>query len=128
MFKSKRLYTAVLALLAAVAAARAQAGAVTIQEAVEQALRNYPAIRAGRSDLTASESGIDLAKTAYLPHADLYYQVNRATRNNIFGLMFPNPVIAPISGPASEDQTGASTFGSAAAACRKRSTELSNAW
>ncbi len=99
--------------LAATGLAEAQSSPVTIQQAVEQAAKNYPAIRASMSDVTAAESGIELAKTAYLPRADFHYQVNRATRNNIFGLTFPNPVIAPISGPAGEDQVGTSTFGTA---------------
>ena len=99
--------------LASAGLAEAQSSPVTIREAVEQAAKNYPAIRASMSDVTAAESGIDLAKTAYLPRADFHYQVNRATRNNIFGLTFPNPVIAPISGPAGEDQVGTSTFGAA---------------
>lgn len=95
MFKMKRIATAAAVCLATVGLVEAQSGPVTIQQAIEQALENYPAIRASLSDVSAAESGIGLAKANYLPHADLYYQVNRATRNNIFGLLFPNPVIAP---------------------------------
>jgi len=91
----------------------AQTSPVTIEQAVEQAAKNYPAIRASMSTVTAAESGIELAKTAYLPRTDFHYQVNRATRNNIFGLTFPNTVIAPISGPPVVDQAGTSTFGTA---------------
>ena len=88
-------------------------GPVTIQQAIDAAIRNYPAIRADSAEIEAAESGVDLARTAYLPRMDFRYQVNRSTRNNVYGLLFPNDVIAPISGPATGIQTGASTFGTA---------------
>src|SRR5205823_4369445 len=34
-----------------------------------------------------------------LPRLDLLWQANRATRNNVFGLLLPQAVIPPISGP-----------------------------
>ncbi len=113
MFTRKQIVAGAVVCLAAAELVEAQNSPVTIQQAVEQAAKNYPAIRASMSDVTAAESGIDLAKTAYLPRTDFHYQVNRATRNNIFGLTFPNPVIAPISGPPVTDPVGTSTFGTA---------------
>lgn len=107
------------------AAAHTQAGAqsadsaatpLTLKAAVEYARTHYPAIRAALADTAAAESGISLARTAYLPRADLLLQFNRATRNNVFGLILPNTVIPPISGPVRDMSTGASTFGSAAGA------------
>ncbi|MCP5119651.1 MAG: hypothetical protein GY953_53310, partial [bacterium] len=59
---------------------------VMIREAIELARKNYPAIRAEVSEIDAAESGVALSETAYLPRADFHYQVNRATRNNVFGL------------------------------------------
>jgi hypothetical protein len=44
--------------------------------------------------------------------ADLRLEVNRATRNNVFGLILPNAVIPGISGPVQDESTIASTFGS----------------
>ena len=44
-------------------------------------------------------AGIQLARTAYLPRVDALAQVNRATRNNVFGLLLPQGVIPAISGP-----------------------------
>ena len=49
--------------------------------------------------MAAAAAGIQLARTAYLPHVDAVAGINRATRNNIFGLLLPSQVIAPISGP-----------------------------
>lgn len=86
---------------------------VTIAEAASLAAANYPAVRADAAEIEAAESGVALSRTAYLPRTDFHYQVSRATRNNVFGLMFPNDVIAPISGPALDSQTGTSTFGTA---------------
>ena len=89
-------------------------GPLTIRAAVELSARNYPAIRVSLAEVAAAESGVDLARTAYLPRADLRLGVNRATRNNIFGLSFPNSVIPGISGPVQDESTITSTFGSSA--------------
>ncbi len=109
--------------LAAMAAASLAAQAVpaeppqtplTIEQAARLSARNYPAIRSSLAEIAAAGGGVDLAKTAYLPHADLRLAVNRATRNNVFGLTFPNSVIPAISGPVQDESTINSTFGSAA--------------
>jgi len=47
----------------------------------------------------AAEAGVGLARTNYLPRADMVWQANRATDNNITGLLLPQSIIAPISGP-----------------------------
>src|SRR5262249_38625434 len=70
-----------------------------LDQAVEQALSNYPAIRAARAATQAADEGIGLARTSYLPRADLLWQENRATRNNVFGLLLPQSTIPAISGP-----------------------------
>ena len=87
---------------------------LTIEAAVEWAVSHYPAMRVSLAEVAAAESGIDLAKTAYLPRTDLRLGVNRATRNNVFGLILPNAVIPAISGPVQEESTMTSTFGSSA--------------
>lgn len=92
------------------------AGAVNLKQAVEFAAKNQPAIRASLAEVKAATSGIDLAKTAYLPKADLLLQFNRATRNNVFGLILPNGAVPGISGPVQDESTWTTTFGSAAGA------------
>ena len=89
-------------------------GPLTIQAAVELSARNYPSIRASLAEIALAQGGIDLAKTAYLPQADLRLGVNRATRNNVFGLIFPNGVVPAISGPVQDESTITSVFGSSA--------------
>jgi outer membrane protein TolC len=106
---------------AALTGARAQttpqpAAALTLKAAIDDARANYPAIRASLADISAAQSGISLARTAYLPRTDLLLQFNRATRNNVFGLILPNGVIPAISGPVLDESTISSTFGSAAGA------------
>ena len=88
-------------------------GPLTLKNAVDFAARNYPDIRAALAEISESESAIDAAKTAYLPEAILRFEVNRATRNNVFGLIFPNGAFPAISGPVLEEATIQSTFGSA---------------
>jgi outer membrane protein len=86
---------------------------VSLNGAVELALSHYPAIRAARGQAAAARAGIELARTAYLPRADLLWQENRATRNNIFGLLLPQSVIPTISGPVLGTKSYTSAWGSA---------------
>jgi outer membrane protein TolC len=85
---------------------------LTLNQAIELALKNYPAIRAARAQAQSAEAGIELARTGYLPRADLLWQENRATRNNVFGLLLPQSTIPAISGPVLGDTTQASAWGS----------------
>ena len=101
-------------LLAASAALSAQQPApLTIAQAVEAALRNYPSIRVSQEQLNAAAAGIQLARTAYLPRIDALAQVNRATRNNVFGLLLPQSAIPSMSGPVIGTNNLGSAWGSA---------------
>src|SRR2546429_8659898 len=86
----------------------------TLEEAVEFALKNYPAVRASLERVTAAQAGVSLARTSYLPRADTVWQTNRATDNNITGLLLPQSIIAPISGPVPMSASNRSAWGSAA--------------
>ncbi len=88
--------------------------ALTLKQAVDLAVKNYPAIRAAGFQLAAAGLSVDQARTAYLPRTDLYLQMNRATRNNTFGLILPNSVIPGISGPVLGEASTGGTWGSAA--------------
>jgi outer membrane protein TolC len=87
---------------------------MTLEEAVDFALKNYPAVRASLERINAAQAGIGLARTTYLPRADAVWQTNRATDNNITGLLLPQSIIAPISGPVPVTTSGRSAWGSAA--------------
>src|SRR4029453_8807934 len=86
----------------------------TLEQAVDFALKNYPAVRASLERVRAAEAGVGLARTNYLPRADVLWQANRATDNNITGLLLPQSVIAPISGPVPASPSNQSAWGSAA--------------
>ena len=86
---------------------------LTLDQAVEFALSHYPAVKAVLAQAAASRSGVDLAGTAYLPRTDLVWQANRATRNNVFGLFFPQPIPLPISGPVLGTNNGTNVWGTA---------------
>ena len=85
----------------------------TLEEAVEFALKNYPAVRASLERVRAAQAGVGVARTSYLPRTDLLWQSNRATDNNITGLTIPNSVIAPITGPVPLSPSNRSAWGSA---------------
>ena len=82
---------------------------MTVGQAVQRALKNYPSIRVSQEQINAAAAGIRLARTAYLPHADALAQVNRATRNNVFGLLLPQSTLPSMSGPV----LGTNNFGTA---------------
>jgi len=85
----------------------------TLEQAVDFALKNYPAVRASLERLRSAEAGVAVARTSYLPRTDVLWQSNRATDNNITGLTLPNSVIAPITGPVSLATSNRSAWGSA---------------
>jgi outer membrane protein len=87
---------------------------LTLEDALNYALQHYPAIRASLEQVSAAQAGVTLAKTSYLPRADMLWQGNRAMRNNVFGLLLPQAVISPISGPVLPSASNESVWGSAA--------------
>lgn len=95
-------------------ASTAPAAVLNLEDAVNYALAHYPAVRASLEQANAARAGVGLAKTNYLPRADMLWEGNRATRNNIFGLLFPNPVISSMSGPVLSSASNDSVWGSAA--------------
>jgi outer membrane protein TolC len=89
-------------------------GPLTLDQAVDFALANYPAVRASMERALASEEGVSLSRASYLPRTDLLWQSNRATRNNIFGLYLPQAVVPPISGPVLSSTSDRGVWGSMA--------------
>ncbi len=87
---------------------------LTLEQAITYALANYPAVRAALERVSAARAGVSLARTSYLPRTDTLWQSNRATRNNIFGLLLPQQVVSPISGPVLTSTPRNSVWGSAA--------------
>ena len=102
-----------LPLLLGILAAVASAQELTISSAVEKALANYPSIRVSQAQIDAAAAGIELARTAWQPRVDSFAQINRATRNNVFGMLLPNSVIPSMSGPVVGTNNTGSVWGSA---------------
>jgi outer membrane protein TolC len=76
-------------------------------------LKNYPAVRASLEQVNAARAGVGLARTNYLPRADMLWQGNRASRNNVFGLLLPQTVIPPVTGPVLPTTSTQGVWGSA---------------
>lgn len=104
---AKRTFALLILLLvpALVAAQQRPEGPLTVNAAVELALRNHPAVREARAGSTAASGEIAVARTAYLPRLDLLWQANHATRNNVFGLLLPQSVVPSVSGPVLGTET-----------------------
>jgi outer membrane protein TolC len=104
-------------MLAVAAASSAQQAVspvtLTLPQAVANSLKNYPSIRVSQEQMNAAAAAIRSARTAYLPKADALAQVNRATRNNVFGLLLPQSVIPSMSGPVIGSNNLGTVWGSA---------------
>lgn len=86
----------------------------TLGQAIRYATEHYPSVRAALEQIRAAQGGVSLAATQYLPSANTLWQSNRATDNNITGLLLPQGVVPPISGPALAGTSGRTVWGSAA--------------
>ena len=71
---------------------------MTLEQVIKTANTNYPTIKASQAQQTAAQGAIGVAKTAYLPHSDILWQIDRATANNILGLLLPQAVIPSVTG------------------------------
>ncbi|MGH9673134.1 MAG: TolC family protein, partial [Bryobacteraceae bacterium] len=87
--------------------------ALTLEEAVRQAQEKYPSVRVSREQAAAAAAGINLARTAYLPKIDFLAQLNRATRNNVYGMLLPQSTIPSISGPPLPGNSMTNVWGAA---------------
>jgi outer membrane protein TolC len=112
MYKTAVLACAILTFPARIFAQQ-QPQPLAIQQAVETAVRNYPSITVSREQINAAAAAINLARTAYIPRVDSIAQVNRATRNNVFGILFPQSVIPSMSGPVLGSNNFGTVWGSA---------------
>lgn len=108
------LLPGILAIAAVAQQSGSAASSLTLEGAVDYALAHYPAIRSALERRDAAHAGIGLARTAYLPSANALWQGNRATRNNIFGLLLPQSVVPSISGPVLTSTSNRGAWGSAA--------------
>jgi outer membrane protein TolC len=88
---------------------------LTLVQALQYAIDHYPTVRAALEQVNASTANVGVAKAAYLPRFDTVWQTNRATANNIFGQLLPQPVIPPISGPVLPSAASQSVWGTAVA-------------
>jgi outer membrane protein TolC len=82
---------------------------------VQSASRDYPLVHVSEEELNASVATIRLARTAYLPRVDGLAQFNRATRNNVYGALFPQSTLPSMTGPVIGSNNAGSVWGSATA-------------
>jgi outer membrane protein len=102
-----------MASAAASVSVSAQPAPLTLPQAVQLSLEKYPAVRAATAQAAAAAESINLARKVYLPRLDLLAQFNRATRNNVFGMVLPQSVLPSMSGPVLGTDDGTAVWGSA---------------
>jgi outer membrane protein len=97
------------------AEAQPQAGPpspLLLREAIQYGLDYFPSIRAAVARVSGAKSGLDLARTAYLPRVDVGFQETRGTFNNVSGLYFSNSFTQPITGADLGRRSYSSAWGS----------------
>jgi outer membrane protein len=87
----------------------------TLEQAVDYALQNYPAVRASLERVSSARAGVTLARTQYLPQLNGVYQDSRATQNQVPGIWLGTPITPTVEGPIGAS-SGQSYWGSQAAA------------
>lgn len=91
-----------------------EARPVTLEQALEAALRDHP----GRARQAAVEDGaearVELARAGLLPQLEAALQANRATANVVRGATFPMRGLPSISGPIAAPALDAGAFGTVA--------------
>lgn len=85
----------------------------TVDQAVLTALERYAGVRVSSEKVREATQAINLARTAYLPQADFLAQANRATRNNVFGMLLPQSTLPGISGPPLAENSMTNVWGTA---------------
>jgi outer membrane protein len=86
---------------------------VSLHDLLKQAEINYPLLKSKALEVQAAEKGIEISRSSLIPSLDASYQINRATYNNITGMVYPQFII-PISGPPSSGNNMTGAYGSAA--------------
>ncbi|ODS79157.1 MAG: hypothetical protein ABS46_16165 [Cytophagaceae bacterium SCN 52-12] len=69
---------------------RAGAQVRSLQQVLEEADSNFPALKAYKADLEAAAYSVRSAKTAWLPSVSAQHQYTFSTGNNVDGSFFPN--------------------------------------
>jgi len=87
----------------------------TLEQAVDYALQNYPAVRASLERVSAARGGVTVAQAQYLPQLNGVYQDSRATQNQVPGIWLATPITPTVEGPIGPS-SGQSFWGSQAAA------------
>lgn len=117
--KRTRVAVVLASVVALTTTAGAQVGAqaapttLTLEQALQYAVDNYPTVKAALEQVNASTANVSVARASYLPRFDSVWQTNRATANNIFGQLLPQSVLPSISGPVLPSSSGESVWGSA---------------
>ena len=111
------VHAATLAILATIlcflpVAVRAQPAPLSLNDVVSRALEKYPAVGVSQAEVVAAAAGLREARASYLPRVDALAQMNRATRNNVPGLLFPQG-FPSISGSTVDVYNSAAIWGSA---------------
>lgn len=87
----------------------------SLEDALNYALQNYPAVRRSLEQVNAARAGTRFARAQYLPSLSGVYEDSRATQNQVAGIWLPTPITPTVEGPIA-GSSGQSFWSSQAAA------------
>ena len=87
---------------------------VTLGAAIDAAVKDFPTVTEAAARAVAATEAVHESSAAYVPRLDALWQLNRASRNNVFGLLLPQSILPSISGPVLGTDSLESAWGSAA--------------
>jgi len=85
-----RRKTAWLLLGAGFLACQATGQSLSLQQVVEQSVRQYPFLKAKQAEISSAEKRVAASRTEFLPNMIVQDQYNYATSNSLNGSFFPN--------------------------------------
>ncbi|WP_460982976.1 TolC family protein [Spirosoma fluminis] len=71
----------------------ASAQTLTLNQVVEQSIRQYPFLRAKQAEISSAQRRLQASQTEWLPIVQVQDQYNYATSNSLNGSFFPNEAI-----------------------------------
>lgn len=93
--------------------AAAPAQPLTLAAAIQYAAEHSPSVRVALAQMAAATANVTVAHDASWPRLDSLLQANRATANNIFGQVLPQPVMPALTGPVLASASADSIWSSA---------------
>lgn len=84
----------------------------TLQEVIDEAVQNYPGIKARSADNLSFTKDVSAARAEYIPKVTAQHQYTYGTSNSLAGAFYPNPAVISPSGSIRGENVNQAAWGS----------------